>query len=151
MSGCRIDPGHFPEDRYPAQRQCQDRSGQINEQIIAGQFDFRHQIQLFLLEQTVEEFTGHALFIQHKDRVGQKFFKTQGLVLQIRKMLGIGNKISLNSRTWRTFEHSVHAGIGIIGHDQIHLTVIQKIHTPGAGLIGHFNVDIREMGVKFFK
>ena len=40
-------------------------------------------------------------------------------------------------------------GIGIIGKDQIHAAIFQKIHTAGRCLIGNFDVDIGKMGMKF--
>ena len=44
-------------------------AGQIDEQVIAGQLDFRYKVQLFLLEQAVKKFAGHADFVQHQQRI----------------------------------------------------------------------------------
>lgn len=43
--------------------------GEIDEQIVAGQFDLRNEIQMVLLEKSMQKFTGRAAFIQHQDRV----------------------------------------------------------------------------------
>ena len=43
--------------------------GEIDEQIVAGQFDLRNEIQMVLLEKSMQKFTGRAAFIQHQDQV----------------------------------------------------------------------------------
>ena len=34
-------------------------------------------------------------------------------------------------------------GIGIIGKDQIHAAIFQKIHTSNGSLVGYFDVNVR--------
>lgn len=47
---------------------------QIDEQVIAAQLNLRYQIQLVLLEDLVEKFTGGAFPVQHQDGIGLQFF-----------------------------------------------------------------------------
>ena len=44
---------------------------QINQKVIAAQLDFRHKIQLMLLEKYMKEFAGCTFLIQHKNRILQ--------------------------------------------------------------------------------
>ena len=64
-------------------------------------------------------------------------------------MVDTGNEDILKLFDLADVGYGVHPRIGRIGHDQIHLAVVQKVHAPGGGLIGHLNVHIRKMGVKF--
>ena len=65
--------------------------GQIDQQIIAAQLNFRHQVKLMLLEHAVEKFAGGAFFVQHEDRIGLKLLQAQLPALQGKKFL-IGGK-----------------------------------------------------------
>ena len=43
--------------------------GQIQQQVVAGQFDLRDKVQLMLLEYLMQEFICRAVFVQHEDRI----------------------------------------------------------------------------------
>ena len=47
----------------------------IQQQVVAAQFDLRHQIQLVLLKQLMQIFAGGAFSIQHQDRVILQVFQ----------------------------------------------------------------------------
>ena len=50
-------------------------AGQIQQQVVAAQFDLRHQIQLVLLKQLMQLFAGGSFSIQHQDRVILQVFQ----------------------------------------------------------------------------
>jgi len=55
---------------------------QIDEQIIAAQFNLRYQIQLVLLKHAVQKFAGSAFAIQHQDGIGLQFLQCDHSVFQ---------------------------------------------------------------------
>ena len=59
--------GRDTEVRYKSN--AKTNTGQVNEQIITGKFNFRYQVQMAFLEDLVQEFTGGAFAVQHHDRV----------------------------------------------------------------------------------
>ena len=45
---------------------------QVDQQIVARQFNLGHKIQLVLLEYLVDKLIGRTVLIQHQDRIMQK-------------------------------------------------------------------------------
>lgn len=52
---------------------AQANPGQIDEKVIAAEFDFRNQIQMGFLEHGMQELAGGAFSVQHQNRVGLQF------------------------------------------------------------------------------
>ena len=48
---------------------------EIDQKIVAAQLDFRNQIQLMLLEERMQKFTGCTFSVQHDDRITLQFFE----------------------------------------------------------------------------
>lgn len=115
--------------------------GQIDEKIVAAQFDLRHQIQLMLLEHTVEKLAGGAFSVQHEDRVFLKLLEADPFSFQRKIML-------IRYENIRKFPEAADilgigkAGIGIVGDDEIRLAILQKMSAFDGSLVIYFNMYI---------
>ena len=72
---CLYDKDVLPNTGYTVighERDAKSDPGQIDQKVIAGELDFRHEIELVLLEDLVQEFIGRTVFVQHKDRILKK-------------------------------------------------------------------------------
>ena len=110
---------------------AQSNIRQIQKQIIASQFNLRNQIQLMLLKLGVEKFTGAALAIQHQKRKAQEFLQGDRTSLKFRVKLAAGHEIVPERMDLPDMASGTQLGIGIIGYDQIHLAIFQKIDAAG--------------------
>ena len=69
----------------------QSDAGQIDQQVIARQFNLGHKVKLVLLEKPVEEFTGSAVSVKHEDRIMGKLLVSQLFSPQVFKS-AVGDK-----------------------------------------------------------
>ena len=124
---------------------------QIQQQIIASELDFRHQIQLVLLEQVVEEFTGGTFAVQHQDRIIQQIFQRYRTVGEFRIVFPAGDKDIPERVDRQDVQLAGKACVWEVGDDQIHLSRFQKIHALDGSLVGDLDMDVWPGLVKLFQ
>ena len=123
---------------------------EIDQKIVAAQLDFRNQIQLMLLEERMQKFTGCTFSVQHDDRITLQFFEGKLFPLQFRKGLVCDKdivKITDLSEGGKTAKVNVR----IVSDNEIYLTVFQKFRTLDRSGIGHFYMCVRESFVETFQ
>ena len=123
---------------------------EIDQKIVAAQLDFRNQIQLMLLEERMQKFTGCTFSVQHDDRITLQFFEGKLFPLQFRKGLVCDKdivKITDLSEGGKTAKVNVR----IVSDNEIYLTVLQKFRTLDRSGIGHFYMCVRESFVETFQ
>ena len=87
--------------------------GQIQQEIVAAQLDFRHQIQLMLLKKIVQVLAGGTLAGQHENGIVQKLPEGKPLVFQI-KIMAVGDKDILETADFFQVPGISQPGIGVI-------------------------------------
>lgn len=95
---------------------------EINEQIVAGELDLRHEVQLMLLKEPVKEFVRGTVFIQHQDRIFEKLAEGKLFPLQLAVSITCDKDIpeSFYADDARSIPKII---IRIIYDDEIHKTV----------------------------
>ena len=130
---------------------AQADSGQVDEQIVAGELDFRHQVQLVFLEHLVKEFAGGALAVQASGW-GAPGAPAGSPCARLGESSGRWpRRRRRNSRRVRMLLALREAGVGVVGEDKIHLPVLQHFRAGDGGLIGHLDVDVGVPGVEFLE
>lgn len=94
---------------------------QVNQEVVAAQFNFGNQIQLVLLEEVVEKFAGGAFSVEHQDGMFQQFFQMEWFFDQLGKVFPAGNKDILKLVDRDCGHAGGEFGIREVGHDQIYL------------------------------
>ena len=108
------------------------------------------RIQLMLLEERMQKFTGCTFSVQHDDRITLQFFEGKLFPLQFRKGLVCDKdivKITDLSEGGKTAKVNVR----IVSDNEIYLTVLQKFRTLDRSGIGHFYMCVRESFVETFQ
>ena len=119
----------------------------VNEQVIAAQLNFRHEVKLVLLKQTVEEFACRTFAVQHQDRVLEQLFERELAALQLTERFVCDKHIF---KIFNLFDSSQTAEVAvrIIGHDQIYLSGLKQFDALDRSLVCHFDMRVRKFFVE---
>ena len=123
---------------------------EIDQKIITAQLDFRDQIQLMLLEERMQKFTGGTFFVQHDDRITLQFFEGKLFPLQFREGL-VCDKDIVKITDLAEGGKAAKVNVRIVSDNEIYLTVLQKFGTLDRSGIGHFYMCVRESLVEAFQ
>ena len=115
---------------------------QVDQKIIGIQLKSRYQIQTMFQKDLVEIFTGRRIFIQHQDRQTGDLLESHFLG-DLRKMCGIGDEHILKGCQGLGDIRSIHAEVGMVGVDDVNLSLLQEVDAGLACRIGDADGYIR--------